>query len=65
MRQSLSRSLERARKVATGIGCGDYTVKADGLVYFVVANRVVTICADTGRPIVPRRASNSDTGAPK
>lgn len=54
IRLMLSRSLERARRAATGIGGGDYTIKADGLIYIVVNNRVVTTYADTGAPVLPR-----------
>ncbi|MFT4098447.1 MAG: hypothetical protein QM651_15120 [Rhodoblastus sp.] len=54
VRLMLSRSLERAKKAATNIGGGDYTIKADGLIYIVVDNRVVTTFADTGAPVVHR-----------
>lgn len=52
VRQHLSHSLARAKKAATDLGSGDYTVKADGLVYIVIADRVVTIFPDTGAPVI-------------
>lgn len=54
LRETLSRSLQRAKEAATGLGAGDYTIKADGMVYIVVDGRVVTTFADTGSPVVVR-----------
>lgn len=55
IRLQLSRSLTRAKEAATNIGGGDYTIKAGGLIYIVVNNRVVTTYSDTGAPVLPRR----------
>ena len=54
IRTMLSNSLQRAAEAAARLGSGDYTIKADGLVYIVVNGRVVTTIDDTGRPILPR-----------
>ena len=59
VRTLLSRSLQRAAESAAKLGSGDYTVKADGLVYIVVNGRVVTTFDDTGAPVVIRSGGGS------
>ncbi len=65
IRTLLARSLERAAAAAERIGGGDYTVKADGLVYIVVDGRVVTTFEESTSPVVPRRHAPDRQDAPQ
>jgi hypothetical protein len=49
LRALLSGSLDRASRAADSIGANKYLILADGLVYLVENNTLVTVMVDDGR----------------
>lgn len=50
LRQLLAASLERACLAATRLDAGKFLVLADGMVFVVQDNTVITVIEDDGRP---------------